>query len=148
TKNYDEAIKQYDSGLAADPQHPGIPSLLTNKSAALRGRAVDKYNAAIQSKDEAAKTAGIEAAKADFKAGAEAATQAVELMKKQPAATDPEAQKQQDTNKYFALSARAEAMRLFVTKVDPTKVDDGATAYQEYLAVETDPAKKAKGELD
>src|ERR1051325_5704282 len=58
-KNYDEAIKQYDLGIAADPEHPGIASLLTNKSAALRSRAVDKYNAAIQSKDEAARAAGI-----------------------------------------------------------------------------------------
>src|SRR5262249_55719676 len=65
-----------------------------------------------------------------------------------PAAGDPEGQKQQATNKYFALSARAEAMRFFVTKVDATKADDGITAYQEYMAVETDAAKKAKAQLD
>ncbi|HSQ24026.1 MAG TPA: carboxypeptidase regulatory-like domain-containing protein [Pyrinomonadaceae bacterium] len=147
-KNYDEAIKQYDAGLAADPEHPGVPSLLTNKSGALRSRAVEKYNAAIQSKDDAARTAGLEAAKADFKAAADAANQAVDMLKKQPAPTDPEEQKQQTTNKYFALSARAEAMRFFVTKVDPSKADDGITAYQEYIAVETDPAKKAKAQLD
>jgi tetratricopeptide (TPR) repeat protein len=142
-KNYDEAIKQYDAGLAADPDHPGIPSLLTNKSAALRSRAVDKYNAAITSKDDAARSAGLDAAKADFKLAAEAANQAVDQIKKQPAATDPETQKQQNTNKYFALSSRAEAMRFFVTKVDPTKIDDGVAAFQEYIAVESDPAKKS-----
>lgn len=147
-KNYDEAIKQYDTGLAADPEHPGAPSLLTNKSGALRSRAVDKYNAAIQSKDDAARTAGLEAAKLDFKAAADASNQAVEMLKKQPAATDPEEQKQQATNKYFALFARAEAMRFFVTKVDPTKADDGIAAYQEYMAVETDPVKKTKAQLD
>lgn len=142
-KNYDEAIKQYDAGLAADPEHPGVPSLLTNKSAALRSRAVDKYNAAIQSKDDAARSAGLDAAKEDFKASAEAANKAVEMIKKLPAPTDPEGQKQFDTNKYFALSARAEAMRFFVTKVDPSKADDGIAAYQEYMAVEPDAAKKA-----
>jgi tetratricopeptide (TPR) repeat protein len=147
-KNYDEAIKQYDTGLAADPEHPGIPSLLTNKSAALRARAVEKYNTAIQSKDEAAKTAGIEAAKADFTAAAEAANKAVEMLNKQPAATDPNEQKQQATNKYYALSSRAEAMRLFAMKVDQTKAAEAATAYQEYEAAETDPAKKAKAEKD
>ena len=147
-KNYDEAIKQYDTGIAADPNHPGVPSLMTNKSAALRSRAVEKYNAAIQSKDEAAKTAGIEAAKTDFKAAAETATQAVELLKKQPAATDPEAQKQAELNKYYALSARAESMRLFVSKVDPTKADEAAVAFQELMAAETDPAKKTKEQLD
>jgi len=146
--NYDEAIKQYDVGLAADPDHPGAPSLLTNKSGALRSRGVEKYNAAIQNKDAAARDAGLELAKADFKAAAETATQGVELLKKQPAATDAEEQKQQTTNKYFALFARAEAMRFFVTKVDQTKADEGVTAYQEYMAVETDAAKKGKAQLD
>jgi tetratricopeptide (TPR) repeat protein len=147
-KNYDEAIKQYDTGLGVDPEHPGVSSLLTNKSAALRARAVDKYNAAIQSKDDAAKTAGIEASRADFKAAADAANQAVELVKKQPTPTDPNEQKQQATNKYFAMSARAEAMRLFVTKVDATQADAGAAAFQEYMAVETDPVKKSKAQFD
>jgi len=147
-KNYDEAIKQYDEGLAADPEHPGIPSLLTNKSAALRARAVEKYNAAIVSKDEAAKASGIEAAKADFTAAADAANKAVELVNKQPPATDPNDQKQQATNKYFALSARAEAMRLFAMKVDQTKGPEAAKAYEEYEAVETDAAKKTKAEKD
>jgi tetratricopeptide (TPR) repeat protein len=147
-KNYDEAIKQYDTGLAADPEHPGAPSLLTNKSAALRSRAVDKYNAAIQNKDEAAKNAGLEAAKADFKASAEAANQAVALINKQPTPSDANEQKQLTTNKYFALNARAEAMRLFVSKVDPTKVDDAAVAYQEYIAAEPDAAKKSAAQLN
>ena len=77
-KNYDEAVRLYDTGIAADADHPGIPSLLTNKSVALRLRGVDRFNAAVQSEDEAAKTSGIEAAKADFKASAEAASQAVD----------------------------------------------------------------------
>ncbi len=147
-KNYDEAIKQYDMGLAADPDHPGAGSLLTNKSVALRTRAVEKYNAAITSKDDAAKTAGIEAAKADFTAAAEAANKAVEQIKKQPAAADAADQKQKDTNKYFALAARAEAMRLFAMKVDATKGPAAATAFEEYEAVEPDAAKKAKSQKD
>jgi tetratricopeptide (TPR) repeat protein len=147
-KNYDEAIRQYDTGLAADPEHPGAPSLLTNKSVALRTRAVDKYNAAIVSKDDAAKTAGIAAAKEDFSAAADASNKAVEMVKKQPAGTDPAEQKQHETNKYFALAARAEAMRLFAMKVDQTKGAEAAAAFGEYEAVETDPAKKTKAEKD
>jgi tetratricopeptide (TPR) repeat protein len=146
-KNYDEAIKQYDTGLAADPDHPGIPSLLTNKSQALKGRGVEKYNTAIQLKDDAARSAGLDAAKADFKASADAANQAVDNLKKQSAPTDPEGQKQIATNKYFALSARAEAMRFFLTKVDPTKTDEAVAAYQEYIAVEPDPAKKSAAQV-
>jgi len=140
-KNYDEAIKQYDIGLAADPEQA---ALLTNKSAALKARGVDKYNAGIKNKDAAA----TEAAKADFKAAAEAGNAAADLLKKEPAATDPTEQKQQEANKYAAFSVRAEAMRLFVTKTDPTQADAGAAAFQDYIAVETDPAKKSRAQLD
>ena len=147
-KNYDEAIRLYDTGIAADAAHPGVPSLLTNKSVALRLRGVDKFNVAVQSKDEAAKTSGMEAAKADFKASAEAANQAVEALKKLTTPTDPNELKQFETNKYFALAARAESMRLFATKVDQTKGPEAATAFQEYMAAETDAVKKAKAHKD
>ncbi len=140
-KNYDEAIKQYDIGLAADPEQA---ALLTNKSAALKARGVDKYNAGIKDKDAAA----TESAKADFKVAAEAANAAADLLKKEPAATDPAEQKQQQANKYAAFSVRAEAMRLYVTKTDPTQADAGAAAFQDYISVETDPAKKSRAQLD
>jgi tetratricopeptide (TPR) repeat protein len=143
--NYDEAIRQYDEGLAADPEQP---ALLTNKALALKSRGIERFNAAILSKDDAAKTSGLQAAKADFKGAAEASTKAVELIKAQPAGTDPTEQQRYNLNKLAALGVRAESMRLFVSKTDPTKADDGMAAYQEYLAVETDPAKKSKAEHD
>ncbi len=144
-KNYDEAIKQFDTGLAADADQP---ALLTNKAAALKARGVDRFNAAIQTKDDAAKTSGLESAKGDFKAAAEASTKAVELLKAEPAATDPEGQKREAANKYAAYSVRAEAMRLYVSKGDPSQVDAGVTAFQDYIAMETDPARKARAQMD
>lgn len=147
-KNFDEAIRLYDTGIAADPDHPGIPSLLTNKSVALRLRGVDRFNAAVTSKDEAVKTSSMDGARADFKASAEAASQAVEMLKKVPTPTDPGELKQFEANKYFALTARAESMRLFATKVDQTKAGDAATAYQEYMAAEPDAVKKTKAQKD
>src|SRR5204863_7815577 len=78
----------------------------------------------------------------------EAANKAVEMTKKQSAGSDPQEQKQKETNKYFALAARAEAMRLFAMKVDPSKGAEAATAFEEYEAVEPDAAKKAKSEKD
>jgi len=138
-KNYDEAIRQYDEGIAADPAQP---ALLTQKSAALKGRGVERYNAAITSKDEAAKGPGIEAAKSDFRASAEAIKQAVDILNAQPVPTDPQEQTKFNANKIAALSTRAEAMRLFVTKVDQSQVDAGQKAYEDYMAVETDPARK------
>ena len=142
-KNYDEAIKQYEEGIAADPAQP---ALLTQKSAALKARGVERYNAAITSKDEAAKTPGIEAAKNDFRASADAIKQAIDILNAQPAPTDPQEQARFTSNKIAALNTRAEAMRLFVTKVDQTQVDAGQKAYEEYLAVETDPTRKASAQ--
>jgi tetratricopeptide (TPR) repeat protein len=144
-KLYGDALQQYDAGLAVDPDQP---ALLTNKATALKARGVNKYNVAVVSKDEATKNAGVESAKADFKAAAEAANKAYELLKKEAPSADPVEQKRQTSNKYAALSVRAEAMRLFVTKTDPTQADAGIAAYQDYIAAETDPAKKARAQLD
>ncbi|HEY6232707.1 MAG TPA: hypothetical protein VIW64_15700 [Pyrinomonadaceae bacterium] len=147
-KNYDAAIAQYDEGLNADPEHPGAPALLTNKTMALTARAVDKYNNALKSTDDATKTAGIESAKKDWQAASETGAKAVALLKAVPASADATAAASAKTNMYFALMARADATRLFVTKVDNSKIDQGVTAYQEYIAAETDPVKKAKAEHD
>jgi tetratricopeptide (TPR) repeat protein len=147
-KNYDLAISEYTKGINADPTHPGAPSLLTNRSVAYRARGVDRYNAAVTNKDEATKTSGMESAKQDFRDAVDSATKAVEMYKTQPAPTEPAALKNYELNKYFALAARAEAMRLLVTKADQSQADTGLAAYQEYLAVETDAAKKIKARVD
>jgi tetratricopeptide (TPR) repeat protein len=147
-KNYNLAITQYDEGLSADPDHPGAPSLMTNKTMALNARAVDEYNAAVKSADDAAKNTGLEAAKKDWQTAAETSTKAVAMLKAAPAQTDAAAATSAKSNLYFALLARAEAMRLFVVKVDQTKTAEGEAAFQEYIAVETDPLKKSKAEHD
>jgi tetratricopeptide (TPR) repeat protein len=147
-KNYDEAIARFDEGLQADPEHPGAPALLTNKAMALNFRAVDRFNTAVKAADDAAKSAGMESAKKDWTDASEAGTKAVARLKALPTPTDPAEANSIKMNLYFALLARAEATRLFVTKVDPSKGDQGITAYQEYIAVETDPAKKSKAEHD
>lgn len=144
-KNYDEAIKQYEEGLAADPEQP---ALLVNEARAYTQRGVSRFNAAVGSKDDAAKTAGMEGAKADFRAAAMATMKAVGMIKAQPVPTDPADLTRYTNNKLAAHTVNAEAYRLFVSKVDPTQVDAGVTAYQEYIAVETDPVKKAKAEHD
>lgn len=148
SKNYDLAIAQYDEGLTADPEHPGAPTLLTNKTMALNSRAVDKYNLGIRATDDAAKAAGLDAAKKDWTAAYESSKKAVGILKALPAATEPAQQASTQRNLYFALLARAEAMRLFVPKVDQSKADEGVIAFTEYIAVETDAAKKAKAQSD
>jgi tetratricopeptide (TPR) repeat protein len=147
-KNYDAAIAAFNEGLAADPEHPGAPALLTNKTMALNARAVDRYNTAVKSADETAKNTGIEDAKKDWREASASGAKAVTMLKALPAPPDAAAANNAKTNMYFALFARADAMRLFVPKVDPTQADAGVTAYEEYIAVETDPAKKSKAEHD
>ena len=106
---------------------------------------MQRYNAGIGSQNEAEKKTSIDGAKADFRAAAEAMTKSVELIKAQPVPADPT---QYNVNKLFAYAARADAMRLFVTKVDQTQAEAGKTAYEEYIAIETDPAKKSKAQHD
>ena len=146
-KQYTVAVGQYDEGLAADADQPAI---LTNKAVALKGRGVERFNAAIRSKtlDDAGRAAALQVAKDDFKAAAEASTKAVTMLKAQTAPTDPAEVQRFNANKYAAMVTNAEAMRLFVSKSDPTQADAGLAAYKDYMAVETDPAKKSKAQLD
>jgi tetratricopeptide (TPR) repeat protein len=144
-KRFDDAITQYNEGLAADPEQI---ALLTNKALTLVQRGVQRNNEAIRMSDDAAKTAGLDAAHKDWREAAELSAKAVQLAKAQPAATDPEQQKSQTSNKYYAFIARAESLRLFASKVDPTKADEAFAAFQELIAAETDPAKKLKAQID
>lgn len=144
---YTAAVAQYDEGLAADPEQPAI---LTNKAVALKGRGVERFNATVRSKtlDDAGRTAGLQTAKDDFKAAAEAAAKAVTMIKAQTPPTEAADLQRFNGNKYAAILTQAESMRLYVSKGDPTQADAGLAAYKDYLAVETDPAKKAKAQLD
>ena len=144
-KNYDEAIKQYQEGLAADATQS---ALLTNEAAAYKARGVAKYNAAVSAKDDAEKTSGIEAAKSDFKAAATASTQAATLVKAQTAPTAAAELERYNGNKLATLSTNAETMRLLVTKVDTTQTDAALAAFKDYIAAEPDPVKKEKARLD
>jgi len=143
-KNYDEAIRQYQEGLVADPEQ-GV--LYLQIAEALRMRGVDRFNATIKSAD-ADKTAGFDAAKQDFRQSADNAQKAVQFTQKEEVRTDAAGIATQNTRKVNALIARTESMRLFVTKVDPTQADAGLTAYNEYIAAEPDAAKKLKARME
>src|SRR5690349_3401520 len=143
-KNYDEAVKQFDEGLTADPDQV---VLYSRKSLALRLRGVDRYNASIKDTDQTQKAADMENAKKDFQAAADAASKGLEVANKEAAATDPQALAAQTSKKLEILAYRAEATRLLV-KTDASQGGAALTAYQEYMAAETDATKKAKAEKD
>ena len=146
-QKYTAAVAAYDEGLAADAEQPAI---LTNKAVALKARGVERFNSTITSKlDDSAKTAGLQAARDDFKAAAETAGKAVAMIKAQPAPTDPNDVQRYNANKHAALLTHAESMRLYVSKGGGlAEADAGIAAFKDSIAVEMDPAKKAKAQVD
>lgn len=142
---YSTAITQYSEGIAADPEQT---ALLTNRSIAYRARGVERFNTAIESKDDAIKNSSMEGAKKDFKDAVDSAEQAVKTLKAQTAPVEQGPLTSYNANKLSALAARAEAMRLFVSKTDPAQADAGIAAYAEYVAAEPDAAKKSKAQMD
>jgi len=143
-QKYTEAITQFDEGLAADPAQP---ALLTNKAVALKGRGIEYYNSTVTGQTED-KTATLEKARTDFRAAADAGNKAVTMLKAQGTPTDPAELEKLTKNKYAAFVTYADAMRLFVTKVDGSQADAGMNAYRDYISVETDPVKKKQAQLD
>jgi tetratricopeptide (TPR) repeat protein len=144
---YTSAVALYDEGLAADAEQPAI---LTNKAVALKGRGVERFNSTVRSKtlDDAGRSAGLQTAKEDFKAAAEAAGKAVTMIKALPVPTEATEVQRYNGNKYAAMLTYAESMRLYVSKADGTQAEAGLAAFKDYLGVEMDPAKKAKAQLD
>jgi tetratricopeptide (TPR) repeat protein len=141
-KNYDLAISKYNEGITADSSHPGAPVLMTNRSIAYRTRGVERFNTAIKSGG-----AGLEEAKQDFADSAASAKAAIDVLNKQTPPTDANELANYKGYIYSAKVSYAEGMRLFVTKVDQSKVGDLVVAYQDYFLIETDPLKKSKNQL-
>ncbi len=135
----DEAIASYQEGLASRPDEP---ALLSNLSEALRRRGVNRFNDALKNADADAKTRGLDEAKKDWSAAAESAQKSLQIIN--AGSTDPQQAAIYAQNKIVALSTRALAMRLVATKVDQSQAQAAWDAYQEYIAAEADPVKKAK----
>lgn len=145
--NKDLAISKYSEAINIDSSHPAIVQLLTNRSIATRARGVDRYNAAVKNPDAAAKASGIEDAKKDWSDSAVDAAKAVTIIKGQSAPSDAAALNNYNSSKYNAIQSWAETMKFVASKVDQGRAAEMATAYNELLALETDPAKKSKTQL-
>jgi tetratricopeptide (TPR) repeat protein len=146
--NLDLAIAKFDEGVAANPDFAGsAPVLLNNKALALIRRGTETYNKSVKA-DENTKMAAREAAKKDYDEAVAASDRALTLLKT-ATTTDPNIQKNYDGQKLYALTNRKEAYRLLSkTGVDRTKGKEAMTAYQEYLAVETNADLKSKAQYE
>ncbi len=153
SKKYDEAIAAYDQGIQADATQ-GV--FFRNKALALHARGLERYNAAASNKDAAAKKAGLETARADLKMAVEMAEKAVAAGRASKsgaagqssasgAAASGTAQGRGSEELQF-LDTRAESYRLAMRINAQVDGDAAVKAIQEYVAAETDAAKKDKAQ--
>lgn len=143
-KRYDEAITFYDQGLALDPTQSVFHR---NRGIVLRARGVEKFNTAAKAKD----VPGKEAAKEDFKNSSESMEKALTAFRANAskgaggaAAGAPGADKQAEELGY--LFDRSESYRVALQTGAQVNTEAAIKAFEEYLAVETDPAKKMRGQ--
>jgi tetratricopeptide (TPR) repeat protein len=148
-KDYDAAIAKFDEGINADPEFEGsAPILLNYKAVALKDRGVANYNKSVGLTDADARAASLEKTKADLLAASAALDKALEILKKAPAAADATAQKSYETTRKNILSNYVDLYRLIVkTHADPTKGKEAGPIFEQYLAIETDPAAKVTAQL-
>jgi len=135
-KDYDAAILHYDTALKTYEQ----PPILANKAAALSARAVARFNAAVKMPDGAAKNAALDAARSDWKLAAEASGKAVSIAR--PANGIGHA------SLLIFLKTHADGMRYVATKADVARAKEAVLAFNEYFALEKDPAALDKARLD
>ena len=146
-KDYETAVAKFDEGYNADPEYWGSATvMLRNKAIAMRARGVDKFNTAVKNPDKAARPAGIADAGKDFQGAVDALQKATDIYGKSTAPTDAAQAKNFNDGKALVIADRAESYRLLV-KADSSKAADGVKAYEDYLAIETDPAKKSKAQF-
>jgi tetratricopeptide (TPR) repeat protein len=147
-KDYDTAVAKWTEGINADPDFVGsAPILLNNKGTALKIVGVDAYNRAVKSADPNEKATLTAKAKSSLEGSLDAYKKSWTIIKNAPAA-DTAGQTNLEQAKYGALTGLTEAYRLMVqTKMNPAAAADSKEAFDAYIAVETDPAKKAKALL-
>lgn len=147
-KNYDLAIAKFDEGVNADPDFAGsAPVLMNYKGVALKEKGYASYTQGIKSTDAAQKKAMLESAKKDWTTAVETFNGALKILKGATAA-DAAEQKNYDASKFNILSNLIEVHRLLSRSgIDTSKSAEAKTAFDDYLAIETDTAKKAKAQI-
>ena len=146
-KDYTGAIAKFQEGIDADPVFAGsAPVLLNNKGLSLISRGTDSYNTSI--KDTENRPTLRDSAKSDFENAIISADQSLAVLK-DATASDETLRKSYEANSLLSLTIRKNAYRLLAqTGLDVTRGQQAATAFAEYMAKETDEAKKTRAQLD
>ncbi len=147
-KNYDVAVAKFEEGYNASPDFVGsAPVLLNNKAAALTSRATDLYNQTVKATDTSQKVAGKTKVKQDFADAIDAYNRSFLVIKNSAGSTEVPAQKVSEL-KLQTLNGAEHLLELMVKTdaVDDKKTEAARTLMQEYVATETDAAKKIKAQ--
>ncbi|MFL6373899.1 MAG: tetratricopeptide repeat protein [Pyrinomonadaceae bacterium] len=149
TNNYDVAIQKYDEGIAADPEFIGsVPALSNNRGIAYKQKALDERNKAIKETDVTAKADGLARARKDLD---EAITSFMRSwnMLKGAGPTDEFPKANNDASKSGALMGARDTLSLAARMelVDQPMMDAAKILIPQYVASESDAAKKADAQL-
>lgn len=147
-KNYDLAIAKYDEGITAQPDFEGsTPIMLNLKAQALKDRGASNYNKSVKA-DAATKAAAIASVKKDLQSAVDSSNRAIAILSKAPAG-DAENQRKMTGAKMDAMRNRNDAYRLMgETSVELSKATEAQTAFQEYIALESDAKLKSQAQLN
>lgn len=148
-KNYDLAIAKYDEGIAADANYVGsAPILHNNRATSLMSRAVETYNKSVKNTDVTEKVAGLMSTKKDLADSVDGFQRSLTILKNAPAA-DIVDRNNFEATKLGALKGARDSFQMAVRteQVDAALIETAKLLLPEYIAAETDSAKKAQANL-
>ena len=140
-KNYQLAIQKFDEGYNLDPDYPGTaPVLLRNKAIVLRTLGVEKYNNAINKKQNPAPEAN-----EYFLDSVNALIKAKNILDNAPAPDSDLLKQDMESSKYNTVKELAESYRLLVL-TDKTKINEAVGALENYINIEQDLLRKQQAQ--
>ncbi|HQY67562.1 MAG TPA: hypothetical protein PLD38_09800 [Pyrinomonadaceae bacterium] len=148
-KDYDTAIAKYTEGYEIDPDFVGTaPVMLLNRGSALRNRGVDNYNKNVKNSDITAKLEAYGKVKSDLADALGVFKKAFTMIKNANPADVPD-QNNSNRTRDEAIRESKETIRLIVLteQIGEGVIENAQVMLPEYVALETDVAKKAEGRL-
>ena len=148
-KNYDLAIAKYSEGITAVPDFVGsTPILLLGRMAAQKDKGFAMYRAATTISDQAERRVKFAEANKFYDDALASFTQAVDIIDKAAASSDPAEQKRRESNRLNLYQIATDIHRIKVLgNVDIAKAPDSYAVYQTYFGIETDPVAKVNAQV-
>ena len=145
-QQWDVALAKFDEGITAVPDYVGsTPVMLAGKMIALKNLGFNQYIAGATQSDATVRRGKYDAAKGEYTKALTAFDQAMTILNSAPAATDARDQANRAAIKATLFETGIEIHRLLaVSQIDTTRVTEAEKMINDYVATESDTAKKAK----